>query len=87
MISVAEALLTLHENLPEPRSERVGLEDAFGRSLVEDILSAENLPRYSSAAMDGVAVKWQDVKCLGPGHHVVLTVVRESQAGSREGRF
>ena len=37
MITVAEAIRILQDNLPEPRIINISLEDAFGRRLAEDI--------------------------------------------------
>ena len=80
MISVDEALRILKENMPQPRMVYVRLEDAFSRRLARDILAPEPSPRYTNSAMDGFAVRWNDVrdnKCTP----VTLQVVGESQAG------
>ncbi|CAG37719.1 molybdopterin molybdotransferase MoeA [Desulfotalea psychrophila] len=84
MISVPEALSILEKNLPEPRKVQVSLEEAFARRLAEDIAAPEASPRYTSSAMDGFAVRWQD---LGGGKDPVsLAIVGESQAGAPCGR-
>ncbi len=81
MITVTEAIRILQENLPEPRIVEISLEDAFGRRLAEDICSPEPSPRYTSSAMDGYALRWDDVKNASESTPAILTLVGESQAG------
>lgn len=81
MISVQEALAILQENLPAPRVVQVSLDYAFSRRLAEDILSPEPSPRYTSSAMDGFAVRWQDVKTANSDFPACLRIAGESQAG------
>jgi len=80
MISVPEALSLLRQNLPEPKIVRVPVEEALGCRLAEDIVAPEPSPRYTSSAMDGYAVRWQDVQQVSPSP-VELKVAGESQAG------
>ena len=42
-------------------SERVGLSDAVGRVLAEPIVSTEDVPPFPNSAMDGFAVRSEDV--------------------------
>lgn len=81
MITVNEALAILEENLPAPRVVRLPLESAFSRRLAEDILAPEPSPRYTSSAMDGFAVRWQDVQEARKDAPVRLKIAGESQAG------
>lgn len=81
MISVPEALEILKENLPEPRTALIPLSSAFGYRLSREICAPEPSPRYTSSAMDGFAVQWQDVSVLTPEKPVCLNIVGESQAG------
>jgi len=81
MITVQEALTILQQNLPEPRVIRVQLEKAFSHRLAEDICSPEHSPRYTSSAMDGFAVRWQDVMGAAKEKPIALKIVGESQAG------
>ena len=81
MISVHEALAILQQNRPAPRVVSVPLESAVGRRLAEDIPAPEPAPRYTSSAMDGFAVRWQDVVTTSEDAPVHLQVVGESQAG------
>jgi molybdopterin molybdotransferase len=62
-------------------SEAVELGDALGRVLAEDITADQPVPPFDSSAMDGFAVRAQDVD-LANGAPVLLRVVDESRAGS-----
>ena len=81
MISVPEALEILRNNIPAPRASHIPLSAAFGYRLSQDILAPEPSPRYTSSAMDGFAVQWQDMHILEPEKPVCLEIVGESQAG------
>ncbi|WP_167506040.1 gephyrin-like molybdotransferase Glp [Desulfosediminicola flagellatus] len=81
MITVAEAIRILQDNLPEPRIINISLEDAFGRRLAEDINAPEPSPRYTSSAMDGYALRWDDVHGVSVNEPAKLSIVGESQAG------
>ena len=81
MISVIEAHQILHENMPVPVTEIVGLADAHLRRLSDDIEAPESSPRYTNSAMDGFAVRWEDCSEASSDHPVCLKVIGESQAG------
>ncbi|MDP1873136.1 molybdopterin molybdotransferase MoeA [Phenylobacterium sp.] len=62
MISFDEACLRLAD-LAEPLDpETVGLEDADGRVLAQDILAACDSPAHAVSAMDGYAIRDSDLK-------------------------
>lgn len=42
--------------------EKVGLMEAFGRVLGEDIIAPRDNPPWNNSAMDGYAVRWEDIK-------------------------
>ena len=42
--------------------EKVGLLDAIGRVLGEDIIASRDNPPWDNSAMDGFAVRWEDIK-------------------------
>ncbi|NQV71828.1 molybdopterin molybdotransferase MoeA [bacterium] len=42
-------------------TERCSINDALGRILAEDIISQDNIPPFASSAMDGYAVRSEDV--------------------------
>ncbi|MEC4680878.1 MAG: molybdopterin molybdenumtransferase MoeA, partial [Nitrospirota bacterium] len=42
--------------------EKIGLLDALGRVLGEDIIAPRSNPPWDNSAMDGFAVRWADIK-------------------------
>lgn len=62
--------------------EKVGLIEALGRVLGEDIIAARDNPPWDNSAMDGFAVRWEDIR----QEHAItkpaeLTVVEDVPAG------
>ena len=57
------------------------LEDAYGHILAEDITATENVPSFARSAMDGYAVKSEDVSGASKDSPVSLKVVGEVLAG------
>ncbi|MEI2301052.1 molybdopterin molybdotransferase MoeA [Ensifer sp. MJa1] len=58
-------------------SETVGLHDASGRVLSQDIPALVTHPAFDNSAMDGYAVRHQDIASIG----AELTVIGQSAAG------
>ena len=62
--------------------EKVGLLDALGRVLGEDIVAPRDNPPWNNSAMDGFAVRWEDIR---KEHEITkpaeLTIVEDVQAG------
>ncbi len=82
MISVNQALSILQKNLPACSSgEEVLVSSALGRILAEDYFSEDDSPRCTNSAMDGYAVRWNDIKNASLDKPITLQVVGESQAG------
>ncbi len=82
MISIAEALAILKDNIPDPTKVACPLEQALGRYLAEDVHAPEPSPRFTNSAMDGYAVRWADVCDTTPNHPASLTLIGESRAGA-----
>ncbi len=61
MISVREALDTVLGAVAPLAPERVGLLDAAGRVIAEDVRSLRDVPGYANSAMDGYAVRAADL--------------------------
>ncbi|HUH32220.1 MAG TPA: molybdopterin molybdotransferase MoeA, partial [Rhodanobacter sp.] len=59
-------------------SEKVGLLDASGRILAQDVMATSNVPGHTNSAMDGYALRWEDTRAPGD---ISLRVVGESFAG------
>lgn len=62
--------------------EKIGLLDALGRILGEDIIATRANPPWDNSAMDGFAVRWEDIK----KEHAItkpaeLTIIEDVPAG------
>ena len=62
MISVAEAVKTIVEQIRILGTERVDVLSALGRVLAEDITSSATIPPCDNSAMDGYAVRFEDIQ-------------------------
>jgi len=60
---------------------RLGLGEAEGLVLAEDVTATHPLPSFDNSAMDGYAVHAQDVAAASEQHPVILPVVGEIAAG------
>jgi len=79
LLSLDEALARIRAAIrPIEGSERVGLKQAHGRILAEDIDASIDLPPYSNSAMDGYALRRADIAAAPD---VRLKVVGTSFAG------
>ena len=62
--------------------EKVGLLNALGRALGEDIVAARDNPPWDNSAMDGFAVRWKDLKQEHAiTRPIVLKVIEDVPAG------
>ena len=82
MISVAEALDRILADLPAAAAETVGVGEAAGRALAEDVRARVTQPPLDLSAMDGYAVRAADVAAAP----ATLKVVGEAPAGGAYGR-
>lgn len=82
MIDFADALRIILDNsrrgLPV---ETVPLVLSLGRTLAAPIIAGENIPPAPNSAMDGFAVRAEDLTEASPEHPVRLRVIGESAAG------
>ncbi|MEJ2228174.1 MAG: molybdopterin molybdotransferase MoeA [Alphaproteobacteria bacterium] len=81
MISMEEALRIIQANTARPRVQECSLEEATAKYLAEDIRAPEPSPRYTNSAMDGFAVRLEDIREAAPEAPAVLKIVGESRAG------
>jgi len=81
MLELEEALARILEVVPLPVIERVPLQQAHGRVLLERVLSPLDLPPFDNSAMDGYAVRAEDVASAKPGSPVRLRVLGKASAG------
>lgn len=62
--------------------EKVSLLDALGRVLAEDIIAPRDNPPWNNSAMDGFAIRWEDIKQEhAVAKPVELTVIEDVPAG------
>jgi molybdopterin molybdotransferase len=84
-IDEARAILAIHGE-PVARVEQVGLDEASGRVLAEDVYAEGDLPPFSRSAMDGFAVRAADTTGASRSHPVRLRVVESIYTGSAPAR-
>lgn len=76
-ISYKESIQKLEDmNLKPKGVERVFISEALDRVLAEDIIALENSPKFPTSAMDGYAIKHEDLK-LGK-----IKIIDKNPAGS-----
>ena len=62
--------------------EKISLLDALGRTLGEDIVAERDNPPWDNSAMDGFAVRWEDIKAEHAIQKpVTLAVIENVPAG------
>lgn len=81
MLSVDEAQKIILDHALTIGIERVSLMDAVGKVLAEEVLARRDQPPWDNSAMDGYAVRWEDVKAASPKRPVSLRIVEEIPAG------
>jgi molybdopterin molybdotransferase len=81
VISVKEARDIVLSQVPILGTEKVDLFSALGRVLAEDILASSNIPPYDNSAMDGYAVRAEDVQNASQDTPVILEVLEDLPAG------
>ena len=78
MISVEEALSRLLAPLEKLPLEQISIADAIGRVLAEDLAARRTQPPFAVSAMDGYAVRAEDLAAVP----VELRIVAEVPAGA-----
>ena len=81
MIPVEEALNQILEKIPRLGCERLPILQARGRVLAEDIHCPRNIPPWDNSAMDGYAVRWEDIHGAAREKPAVLRVLGDLPAG------
>jgi molybdopterin molybdotransferase len=81
MLSVAEALARITAAFAPLPAETVGLAEALGRVLAEDVAARVTQPPTDVSAMDGYAVRAADVARVSEGVPARLEVVGRAPAG------
>lgn len=81
MISVEEARTYILKHFQPLETERVDLLDALDRVLAQDIVSEINVPPHDNSAMDGYALRVEDIAGASANQPVRLRVVADLGAG------
>src|SRR6187401_2563753 len=81
MISVEEARAYILKHFAPLEAEQVDLLDALDRVLTEDIVSPINVPPHNNSAMDGYAVRAEDIRGASKTSPVRLAVIADLGAG------
>ncbi len=81
MLSVDEATEIVLAQTMKMATERVAITDTLGKVLAEDIISRREHPPWNNSAMDGYAVRWQDIQSANTDAPAILTIVDEVAAG------
>ncbi|HEX9930411.1 MAG TPA: gephyrin-like molybdotransferase Glp [Pyrinomonadaceae bacterium] len=77
MISIAEALKIIAENVSPVETEKIELFEVCGRVLAEEIRADMDLPPFDRSQMDGYAIRAEDAE----NAPVKLKIIGESAAG------
>jgi molybdopterin molybdotransferase len=86
LLSVEKALEKLLENVSPLSIESVSLSNALTRVLAEDVYAPLDMPPFNNSAMDGFAVRSEDVAGVSKGNPVRLKVVGDISAGEGDVR-
>ncbi len=82
MRPLEEALKIVLENTKILGTERIPLQESFGRVLGEEVYSSLYLPPWNNSAMDGYAVLWEDIKEASQERPAKLHITGDLRAGS-----
>ncbi|MFC0470536.1 gephyrin-like molybdotransferase Glp [Halalkalibacter kiskunsagensis] len=81
-IPVEEAVRKVIENDVYPKTEKVSIEEAYGRFLAEDLVASHDVPSFDRSPYDGFAIRSIDTKEANSDQPVRFEVVGEIGAGS-----
>ena len=81
MITVEEAIHLILDQIHPLGRERLNILQSLGRVLGEDIIARRHIPPWDNSAMDGYAVRWQDIQKASSKKGVRLTVLGDLPAG------
>ncbi len=81
MLSVAQARQRILDQILSLEPEDLPLEHAHGRVLAEDITASRSVPPFANSAMDGYAVRADDIAHASPERPARLRLIGEVRAG------
>ncbi len=80
-VEIDDARRIVLESVRPLESVELDLDDALGRVLAEDVYAPAPIPAFDSSAMDGFAVRANDLTGAAAGRPVALALIDESRAG------
>ncbi len=81
LMPLEEALRIVLESVKPLDTERVFISEVLGRFLAEDVPSDTDKPLFDNSAMDGFAVRFEDIKGASEENPAQLRLVGEQAAG------
>jgi len=78
---VEDALKIVMDHVERMPSEKISITEAVGRVMAENVISPIYHPPCDNSAMDGFAVRWEDVKNAAKEKPVTLKVIDTVTAG------
>ncbi len=78
-----DAILSMIRDFPPLPAEEAPLAEAFGRTLAEDIVAAEDVPGFDRSTVDGFAVRAADVFGAAEGSPALLDLAGECPMGAK----
>ncbi len=84
MIDFESARVKIFYATPMPGTKTVSLARCEGYVLAEKIATKEPVPSFDSSAVDGYAVRYEDIETIGKNKPVALNIVGEVRAGGTD---
>ena len=81
LVSIEDVRTAILEHISPLESELRSLEEAFGAVLRDDLIASESIPPFDNSAMDGFAVRVEDLAAASPDHPLELPVQGGLAAG------
>ena len=85
LVSIEDVRTAILEHISPLESELRSLGEAFGAVLRDDLIASESIPPFDNSAMDGFAVRVEDLAAASPDHPLELPVQGGLAAGSQGG--
>jgi molybdopterin molybdotransferase len=79
---VEKALATILDHIHRMGTEKMDLLHSLGCVLAEPVVAGRDHPPWNSSAMDGYAVRYEEIRSGSESHAVVLEVIEEIAAGA-----
>jgi molybdopterin molybdotransferase len=81
VLTINQAQKIVLNNATKTKPEKIGLVEAQGFCLTQDIYSPMDIPLFENSAMDGYAVRTKDIKGASSKKPICLNIIEEIPAG------